>query len=165
MTTRKSEIVVDTNVPVVANGQASQASFSCRRECTARLRQIVDRFRVLLDNQNLVLTEYKGQLNFGGQPEAGDAFFKWLHDNQANPEHCRKVNVNLHPDRGFKEFPNDPNLSSFDFSDRKFVAVALASGTGPDVLNASDTDWWDHRHELQQHGVNVVFLCQELMTP
>ena len=90
-------------------------------------------------------------------------FFLWLWQNQANPEYCRKISVTPHEDRGFEEFPDDPDLSAFDQDDRKFVAVALASGTGPNVLNASDTGWWLHQQALHQHGVEIVFLCPELM--
>lgn len=27
----------------------------------------------------------------------------------------------------------------------------------------SDPDWWHHRQTLQEHGVEIVFLCPELM--
>ncbi len=164
MSTSKTEVVIDTNVAVVANGKADQAGPSCRLNCIVRLRQIQVECRILLDDKNLILTEYRNLLSFSGQPGLGDAFFKWLFDNQANPEHCRRIAVNLHADRGFEEFPDDPSLSRFDQDDRKFVAIVLASGTDPKVLNASDTDWWDYRHELRPHGVQVDFLCPELMT-
>ncbi len=154
---------MDTNVAVVANGQAEQASPSCTLKCIEALRHIRDERRILLDEGNLILQEYRGRLSFSGQPGPGDFFFKWLHDNQANPVHCRKIPLHPHPDRDFEEFPDDPALSSFDRSDRKFAAVALASGTRPKVLNASDTDWWNYHAQLQNHGVEVDFLCPELM--
>ena len=163
MSIGKVEIVVDTNVAVVANGKTEQAKPSCIIECITRLQEVQAENCLLLDDRNLVLDEYKNRLSFSGQPGSGDAFFKWLWDNQANPGHCRKVTVHLHAGRGFEEFPDDPILASFDNKDRKFVAVALASGTDPEILNASDTDWWHHRQGLQQQGVNVVFLCPELM--
>ena len=87
----------------------------------------------------------------------------WLHNNQANEEHCRIVPITPHPQRGFEEFPAATSLSGFDRSDRKFVAVALASNTKPRVANASDTDWWDHSEALRDNGVEVLFLCPELM--
>jgi hypothetical protein len=62
-----------------------------------------------------------------------------------------------------EEFPDDPELVRFDRSDRKFVAVALASRLDPSVLNATDTDWWHYRECLKRHGVRVVFLCSGLM--
>ena len=159
----KREIVVDTNVAIVANCGTPQANPSCVSACIARLRQVRSECRVLLDNRGLILSEYRKNLSPSGQPGTGDAFFKWLNDNQANSEYCIRVPVNTDQDRGFEEFPDDPALSTFDPDDRKFVAVALASGTRPEVLNASDTDWWCYRNELQHHGIEVVFLCPELM--
>ena len=163
MSDGKTEIVVDTNVPIVASGRTEQADPRCILNCIAILREIQDERRVLLDDGDLILGEYRENLSFAGQPGVGDFFFKWLFDNQANPAHCRKVPLTVHPVRGFEEFPDDPSLDMFDHDDRKFVAVARASGTGPAVLNASDRDWWVYCRELRLHGVEVVFLCPNLM--
>ncbi len=159
----KTEVVIDTNVPVVANGKAEQAAAGCEATCIKTLRQIRTDRRLLLDDKGLIIQEYRKRLSPSGQPGPGDAFFKWLWENQANEQHCRFVTVTCHADRGFEEFPEDPSLGSFDLDDRKFVAVVLASGTSPNVLNASDTDWWHHRQALERHGIVVVFLCPELM--
>ena len=159
----KAEVVVDTNVPLVANGKADQADWECVAACVRKLKQIRSERRTLLDDKMLILGEYRRNLSHSGQPGVGDAFFKWLWENQANPQHCRIVPVTVHADRGFAEFPDDARLSSFDWDDRKFVAVARASETGPELLNATDTDWWHHREALKENGVNVVFLCPELM--
>ena len=159
----KTEVVVDTNVPVVANGKTEQASPECEAACIWTLIQVRAERRTLLDDKGLILREYRRHLSHSGQPGVGDAFFKWLHENQATPQHCRTVPVTAQADRGFAEFPGDARLRSFDLSDRKFVAVALASETGPQVLNAADRDWWEHRKALAENGVNVLFLCSELM--
>lgn len=63
----------------------------------------------------------------------------------------------------FEEFPRDPALSGFDRSDRKFAAVALASGRDAVLLNATDTDWWSYRWPLAKHGLRVQFLCPKQM--
>ena len=154
---------MDTNVAVVANGGANQADIACVESCVKTLRQIRDGQRLLLDDKGLILREYRNHLSPSGQPGPGDAFFKWIWENQANEDSCRTVPVACHADRAFEEFPNDPSLSSFDMSDRKFVAVAIACGTDPKVLNASDTDWWNYRQVLRRHGVLVKFLCPGLM--
>ena len=154
---------MDTNVAVVANGQADQAGPECVAACVRALRQIQEARRLLLHDGYLIIEEYRDNLSASGQPGPGDAFFLWLWNNQANQRHCRTVPITEDPDRGFEQFPDDPRLASFDSSDRKFVAVALASGTNPTVLNASDTDWWRHRTELRRHGVEIDFLCPELM--
>lgn len=163
MSVSKKEVVIDTNVPIVANGKTEQAGPDCILACMAKLSHTRDECCVLLDSRNRILNEYSKKLSHSGEPGLGDGFFKWLFENQVNPEHCRQVPLKCHKNRGFEEFPDDPNLRDFDEDDRKFVAVALASGTRPKVLNASDTDWWDHRQALQKHGVEIVFLCPELM--
>lgn len=120
----------------------------------------------MLDNHHLIVEEYRKHLNPAGQPGPGDAFFKWLWDNQANPTYVRRVQVTtIEGDPpGFVEFPSDIDLEHFDLDDRKFVAVALASGSDPLILNAADRDWWIHRRALEQCGVRVEFLCPELMS-
>ena len=158
-----SVMVVDTNVPVMANGQASQASLACVLACTLQLEHIVKDGCILIDDQGIILAEYARLLNFSGQPGPGDAFFKWLFENQANDSRCRRISVQSHPQRGFVEFPSDDDLKTFDPRDRKFVAVALASGSNPKILNAADSDWWHHRHVFSRLGVGVVFLCPALM--
>ena len=118
--------MVDTNVPLVANGKAEQADLKCEVACIRNLIQIQSEQRTLLDDKMLIMGEYRTNLSHSGQPGVGDAFFKWLWENQANEQHCRIVPLTIHSDRGFVEFPDDARLSSFDLADRKFVAVALA---------------------------------------
>lgn len=148
-------VVMDTNVAIVANRRTPQAGDGCVEACIAELVDLRERRRLLLDEAGLILEEYRRYLSPSGQPGTGDAFFKWLWSNQANPEHCRQVRA--------EEFPDDPALARFDRADRKFVAVAIASGERPPILNATDRDWWEHRQALSRHGVEVRFLCPELM--
>lgn len=157
-------VVMDTNVGIVANGKTPQAGIECVSSCIGALVEIRERHRMLLDDQSLILEEYRRYLSPSGQPGPGDAFFKWLWDNQGNSDHCRQVPVTpVSGRRGFDEFPEAPELAAFDPSDRKFVAVAIASGEQPQILNAADTDWWEHRQALNRHGVEIRFLCPELM--
>ena len=159
----KTEVVVDTNVPRTANGEAEHAGPESEASCIQALKRIRTNRRLLLDDMRCIIEEYRKGLNPDGQPGPGDAFFKWLWENQAKPQHCRVVPLTAHEDRGFVEFPDDPRLRNFDDDDRKFVAVALASGKGPELLNAVDRDWWQHRQALEENGIGVVFLCPELM--
>ena len=156
-------VVMDTNVAMVANGQAEQAGSQCRQDCISALQQIQQGKIILLDAGRLIIVEYLHNLNLSGQPGVGDRFFKWLWQNQANYRHCRVFAITPHPKRGFAEFPDDQALADFDPSDRKFVAVAIASGANPPVWNASDTDWRQYRDALAKHGIAVHFICPELM--
>lgn len=156
-------VVMDTNVAVVANGEAGQATPDCVTACIDQLLLIREQHRTLLDENGLILDEYRRYLSPSGQPGPGDAFFKWLWDNQANSDHCLTVRITPDVRRDFVEFPDDSELVGFDRSDRKFVAVSLASGLDPTLLNASDTDWWEYRVPLQRHGIRIRFLCPDLM--
>ncbi len=161
-----NEVVVDTNVAKTANGEADHVGPDCVAASMEALRGVKSERILLLDDQGLIVREYVGSgLSYAGGPGFGSAFFKWVFDNQANTTHCRKVSITPTPDNGdnFAEFPSDPELAGFDRDDRKFVAVALASGENPPILNATDTDWWDFREALQRNGVTVTFLCPEAM--
>ena len=157
-------VVVDTNVAVVANGRAEQASPDCLQACLDALKNIRERRMVVLDDAMRILKEYMDNLSLSGQPGLGDAFLKWVWDHQATTR-CEQVHIT--PKSGeednFEEFPADPALAGFDLSDRKFVAVARVSRHKPPVLNAVDTDWWVFRTPLKKHRVRVRFLCPEHM--
>jgi hypothetical protein len=159
-------VVIDTNVLQVANGNAPQADPTCVLATIDRLESVRRHEIVCLDISELILQEYIAQrFSFAGQPGAGDAFFKWIFDNQANQQHCEQVLITpRHDDHtNFDEFPDDPALAGFDRSDRKFVAVALASSNNPTVLNAVDSDWRLFGDALAANGVTVEELCAHLV--
>ena len=159
--------VVDTNVPVVANGRSPQASPACVIACVQNIQAIQTQHILVLDSEYEIFNEYKMSLKPAGQPGVGHAFLKWLLTNQANPQRCEHVKIT--PIAGqagltFAEFPNqDEALIGFDYSDRKFAAVALAHPEKPPVVNAVDTDWWDYKRALEKHGLEIEFLCLDEM--
>jgi len=160
------KLVVDTNVPIVANGMASpQATPECVSTCVQYISDFSDEKHILiLDWERHILNEYGHKLSSDGQPGIGDAFLKWVLTNQGNSQRCEFVHITEHPNRGFEEFPDDPDLLKFDPSDRKFVATAQAHPDYPPILNAVDTDWWHYRSSFRKHGIHIEFLCPELMT-
>lgn len=155
-------VIIDTNVLVVANQHHENASIHCVERCMDALAE-AHGDQVFLDEGQRILDEYRHHCSHSGQPGVGDAFFKWLWDNQGNTCHCKKVLITPHEGRGFGEFPEDANFDGFDRNDRKFVAVAVASNEEPPIINASDTDWWDYREAFKKNGINICFLCEELM--
>lgn len=159
-----SSVVIDTNVAVTANGKHPPAGPGCVANCIQALRSARQQL-VLLDDGNRILDEYRRHLAHRGQPGVGDAFFRWLWDNQSNPDHCRQIVITPAMDRetDFEEYPADPALAGFDPSDRKFIAVALGSGVSHEVLQATDSKWWPLREAFQRNGVSIRFLCPELM--
>ncbi len=160
--------VVDTNVAVVANNRKSpQASLPCINACISALHDVQRKHCLVLDQGWLVIREYVRHLNQAGRPGVGDEFMLWVLQNRDNPAHCERVTITplAGSDDGndFAEFPQDPALVGFDRSDRKFVAIALAHPEKPVIINATDTDWWIYRIQLEKHGVQITFLCPDAM--
>ncbi len=157
------ELVVDTNVPVVANGRSEQASPKCVSRCTVRLNQLMCSGKLVLDDSRRILKEYMANLRSAGQPGPGDAFLKWVHTNYSNPDRCDLVEITPRDasETDFEQFPPDAALADFDKTDRKFVAVALAHREQPPILQAVDTRWWELKEALIAAGVTVDFLCEE----
>lgn len=85
--------VCDTNVALVANGDAPQADDRCRMICVERLERIRREGQLALDNLGLILNEYVNQRPFGWPRGFGDLFFIWAVTQQANPAACRIVAV------------------------------------------------------------------------
>jgi len=155
-------LIVDTNVPIVANGKSSQASPQCVINCVRKIYEIQAQHQILVDDGWLIINEYRNKLSSTGQPGVGDAFFKWVLTNQRNPQRCQFLKITPMPEESFEEFPKDASLAGFDVSDRKFVALALAHPDKPPILNAVDSDWRNFETALNQFGVQVEFLCPEL---
>ena len=151
--------VVDTNVTVVANHKSNEP-LSCAAACAKALYEITRKGLLVIDEGGLIFSEYKKYLSFAGQPGAGDYFFKWLSDNRYRPNRVAQVTLvdDLARPGEFEAFPEDAELDGFDYSDRKFVAVALTHSEYPPVFNATDRDWWDYRDALERH-LTIRFVC------
>ncbi len=155
--------VIDTNVPVVANGRADQASPACVLTCVDRLRALMDVGTLVLDADYRILTEYHHHLRSSGQPGVGDGFLRWVLTHQRT-HRCSYVQLRLAEPgdpNSFVDFPDDPRLAAFDPSDRAFTAAARAHPDHPPVWEAVDTDWQQHARALQENGVAIEFLCPD----
>jgi hypothetical protein len=152
-------VVVDTNVILVANRQHADVSEACVVACAQRLEAIMSGDRVALDDGYRILKEYQHKTTPGAGKRAGDVFVKWLLRNTENARRCAQVALVEHPERGFESFPDDARLSSFDPSDRKFVAVAAAHPDAPPIAQATDSKWLGWAPALREHGVEVDFIC------
>jgi hypothetical protein len=157
--------VIDVNVAVVANGRDTHADYDCILACINAIEEVYQKGIVVIDDCMLILSEYMNRLKMEGQPGVGDAFMKWVWENQAVGERCERVKLTIRGDdpEDFLEFPNDPELDGFDRSDRKYVAVAIASRKNPVILNAVDTDWWHYKEAFMRNKIRIQFLCPQHM--
>lgn len=164
-----SKCIVDTNVPLIANlaerpDPCSDVPDYCIRESVDRIESIIEEGCLVIDAAGEIFQEYINKLSLRGQPGIGDAFAKWVNDHQFTPGKVDRVPITKDESgSSYNEFPDDPELKGFDRSDRKFVAVAKAhpETEKPSILQAADSKWWGWKDALDEHGITVVFLCQE----
>lgn len=152
-----TEVIVDTNVAVVANMQNPQVVQSCIDACAVFMAEVVAQHVVLLDDEDAIRQEYAGALLMPRPHPLGAQFLVLLLQQQYNPARVRRVSLPRNAAGEFVDFPAAPELAGFDPSDRKFAA--LARKTGVAVTNAADSDWADNLTALNANGIAVDFLC------
>ena len=154
-----SDVVIDTNVLLVADGRGEQMSEDCLIACVKRLELVRESERVVLDYGWLILGEYQNKLVPNGSPTPGNAFLKWLL--QAQQITWVTITPTNAESNKFAEFPPDDGLvNSFDPEDRKFVAVANAHPDKPPILESADSKWLGWENQLKAHGINVEMICR-----
>jgi hypothetical protein len=156
-----AEVVIDTNVLRVASQHHQDVSPLCVLACIERLQHIQAKDCVVIDAAFHILGEYQRRLDANKGKGVGEAFLKWLLQNQANPNRVQRVALTEHAENDYAEFPDPALAAEFDPPDRKFVAVAHAHPKKPLVLQATDSKWLRWHGRLQQHGVRVEFLCPQ----
>lgn len=151
-----AKFVIDTNVAISANGRETHASSKCQLACIEWLENCRNIF-IALDENGLIMNEYEKHLNYSGQPDVGDMFFKYLHDNQYVEEKVFRIKITPSNDenRGFVELPEN----QVDKSDRKFLATAVKAKAT--IVNATDSDWSEQKTLLETLQIEVKQLCPE----
>ena len=160
--------IVDTNVIVIANDTDDKRK-DCRDRCQARLKETISHGeKVVIDDGQHILREYRRNANPNSRKGIGDLFVKRLLQNLGNSNVCTMVPITPLAGNGtdFAEFPNeDEALKNFHKKDRKFIAVALAHqqdvGETPTILLAIDRGWLPFTAALATHGVKIDLICEE----
>ncbi len=153
-----TRFVVDTNVPIVANGHANHGrvpSIECRVSTIQFLNWILDTGKVLLDIEGEIQEEYRTYLNPSGQPGVGDRFY--LEVLRSAPSKIERHELPRGLDGEYLDLPRPLIEAGFDRSDRKFAA--LAKRTTATVANATDSDWFIHRETIVAAGIGLNFIC------
>lgn len=155
-----SRCVVDTNVPIVANGRpnpddARPPSIDCRIAAVTFLKKLLVSGVVLLDLEKQIEEEYRRHLRPSGQPGVGDRFYQVvLH---SSPVPVERITLPRRADGEYADLPQALIDNGFDPSDRKFAALARRENVP--VFNATDSDWLDHAKTLTAEGIQVKHLC------
>lgn len=165
MTTFPKKSVVDTNVPMTANLATQPDADSdvpevCISRCIEAVNHITKHGGLVLDDNGHIFKEYIDNMSLGNRKHIGNAFLKWVHDNQWNTSKVERIRI-TEEGHSFREFPAYQGLEHFDNSDRKFVAVAYTHPNKPQILQATDSKWWGWKDALAEVGVIVHFLAPD----
>ncbi|MBD3166462.1 hypothetical protein GF324_07680 [bacterium] len=158
----KKHVIIDTNVPVVANGKSDMPDL-CVLACIRFLRNLNSGYIIVSDIQDFIFNEYRNHLNFKGQPGPGDKFFKWHFNTRFTPGKGEAVDLGVTSEEELCEtiIPQEICDSGFDKSDRKFTAVSLKHPQSPPIAEATDVKWKLYENMLNKHGIQVNFICPD----
>ena len=165
MSSLPKKCVVDTNVPILANMALSPSPIpadltGCVSACIEAIDHVIKTGGLVIDSGDEIFDEYRHKLSLKGQPGMGDRFVRWVHDNRWKFPAEDRVTITKNGE-SYLEFPSHEGLSSFDRSDRKFVAVANAHPKKPPILQATDSKWWGWKVALAEVGITVHFICPQ----
>jgi hypothetical protein len=148
--------VVDTNVPIVANGGNERVSSQCRLCTIEFLEEMMHSGTLVVDFEGLVEKEYFDNLRFG-YPGVGNRFIQHFFATAAN--RIERLPLGEQTEQGFDDLNFRGALKNFDKSDRKFATLAHIRRCP--VYVSVDTDWAISKDALTAAGVEVNFLCGE----
>lgn len=149
------QCVVDTNVPIVANGDNEDVCYECRFKTVEFLEELMNSGRLIVDTEGAVEVEYWNNLKTG-YPGVGNRFIQ--HFLSAHADRVDRVKIVFDRSTG-SDLNFNEALKNFDLSDRKFAA--LSKVTGRPVYVSVDSDWAIFRDALEAVGVSPKFLCGE----
>lgn len=155
-----SRYVVDTNVPIVANGRPdpkdkNPPSLDCRIAAVKFLQCLLSSGTVLVDLAGEIQAEYRTYFCPNGQPGVGDRFYREVLNSA--PHRIERIELPKRDDGEYADLPQALIGANFDPSDRKFAALAKREQVP--VVNATDSDWLEHRARLDESAIHVKFLC------
>jgi hypothetical protein len=156
----RTPVVIDTNVLVTADG-GPETSRLCVELCQKRILEIKADGCVVLDSEWQIVKEYTANLKRGRQPGLGLRFLEWILNTRSTHGHCSWIRITPHHERGYEEFPEHEGLRKFDWSDRKFVAVAAKCSPSLAIIQATDSKWVGWCSALNDCGITVEFICKD----
>ena len=158
-------VIVDTNVPLKAANIYPQDEIDrkCSQSCLKFIKTLMESDDiVVLDFGREILREYSKKIDIHVADNVASQFLMWIYHNLMTDK-VAQYRITKSGNNTYAEFPSSPDLEGFDYSDRKFVALANAHPAHPFIYNGSDTDWWDFKEALEREGIHIIFLSEEYM--
>ena len=166
--------IIDTNVPLTAAGLNTEASKRCQAQCVMVLERIFSgSIKVVLDDKNEVLREYRTRMHPKHKGTLADRFILHMLQYQVSSDHVDRIMLPKNESTDFLDYPDRdgnwtsdvPRCERFDPDDKKWVALAVRfkqqTGIDAPIVNAADRCWLAFEPHLQASGVKLETLCRE----
>ena len=154
-------VVIDTNVLMVAEGNFPEASDLCLASCVDLAMKVENGLAVALDSGDEIVNEYLTALKSTKRSGLATKLVTKLYRLRQNPNSdiVRSVSITRSddPPGSYEEVPTQ--LRDFDLDDQKFIAVAAAEASRPQIHTAVDGEWWTRRRDFAEAGIDVQFAC------
>lgn len=158
-------LIIDTNVPLKASDihPKDEIDQKCSQACLSFINALMDSDDlVVLDYGGDILKEYRKKIDLHQADNVASLFLIWIMRGLMTGK-VIQYQITKTGNNTYAEFPESQELTGFDRSDRKFVALAKVDPNCPSIYNGSDTDWWNFKEALKREGIHVVFLCEDYM--
>lgn len=150
------DYVVDTNVPLVAEGLHGGACKECCLDAISWVAHVTAGHSIVLDSGREILSEYRRQLERlqGRDPGLAGKFYEYAlaPENHVIAAITRSKTAVF----GYDEIPKTAKLQGFDARDFKFIATAVSHGGPNTIVQCADSKWLTFESALAEIGVTVT---------
>ena len=157
----KNKVIMDTNVPVKAATSVRDCKdeeLEMQKQCIEYIKKFIDnpKSKLVLDIDYKILREYYNRIpNTTG---LGKLFLKWLNSYKCRIAPEDNIHLDMDSEGNYVDFPLESRTEYFDWSDRKFIALARVHHEHPPVIQAADGKWYGYKDIFEEYGIHIEFL-------
>ena len=157
-----SEVVIDTNIWVIADELPARVKSQQEKDCILTCNDWLEQFvlgddRLVIDDFDTfqILTEYRNNIRIGGLAES-------ILNSLSSSLFSRLVRKRIV--LGSDSIALVPSqFQQIHKNDRKFVAVAIQCEPFATIFHATDRGWVTHKDLLKENGLPIQGLCPDLL--
>lgn len=156
-----NKIIMDTNVAVKAatpQQDCKDEELEMREKCIQFIGEFVNnpKSQLVLDMDYEIIGEYRNRIPTN--TNMGKIFWRWFNTYIGKISFENMVKLDRDSEGNYVMFPLEDRTLEFDWSDRKFVALARAHSEHPPIVEATDGKWFGFKEVFEEYGVHIDFL-------
>lgn len=164
---KTSKYIIDTNVPCMAGKSdptiLSKEESRCAQICATFINSFIhnEDSKLVLDQGYEIVKEYRNNITNNNQPTLANYFLDWVYQYLSRILIEDFIFLDKTDNNEYVDYPKHQELSKFDISDRKFIALANAHYEHPPIVQGTESKWWMLREIFETCGIHILFLDEE----